>query len=87
MARPRIVKYPPKKGKLKRSEIKRAVREVVYGKNGGSKSWEKHDVTTIKVGRDAKTGRFISCQEAERRKHTAVVETITRPNKRGQQPL
>ncbi len=83
MARPRIVKYPPKKGKLKRSEIKRAVREVVFGKNGGGKSSANHDVTTIKVGRDAATGRFISCQEAERRKDTAVVETITRPNKRG----
>ena len=82
MARPRIVKYPPKKGKLKRSEMKRAVREVVFGKHGGGEAERKHGETTIKVGRDAKTGRFISCQEAERRKDTAVVVTIKRSNKR-----
>lgn len=32
---------------------------------------------SFKVGRDAKTGRFISVSEAQRRKATAVVETIT----------
>ena len=31
-----------------------------------------------KVGRDAETGQFISVKEAERRKKTAVVETIKR---------
>ena len=30
----------------------------------------------VKAGRDAKTGRFIPIKEAERRKATAVVETI-----------
>ena len=31
---------------------------------------------TFQVGRDAKTGRFISVKEAQRRKKTAVVETF-----------
>ena len=31
-----------------------------------------------KIGRDAKTGRFIPVKEAARRKNTAVVETIRR---------
>lgn len=31
---------------------------------------------TFKIGRDAETGRFIPVKEAERRKKTAVVETI-----------
>lgn len=31
---------------------------------------------TQKIGRDAKTGRFLPVKEAERRKSTAVVETI-----------
>jgi len=31
---------------------------------------------TRKIGRDARTGKFIPVKEAERRKSTAVVETI-----------
>jgi hypothetical protein len=31
---------------------------------------------TRKIGRDARTGRFIPVKEANRRKSTAVVETI-----------
>ncbi len=31
---------------------------------------------SYKVGRDAKTGRFIPVKEAQRRKATAIVETI-----------
>lgn len=31
---------------------------------------------TRKVGRDAGTGQFISVKQAERRKKTAVVETV-----------
>lgn len=31
---------------------------------------------SFKVGRDAKTGEFIPVREAERRKTTAIVETI-----------
>ena len=42
----------------------------------------KSQETTFKVGRDARTGRFISRQEAERRKATAIVETITIPKKK-----
>ena len=38
----------------------------------------KKKQTPIKVGRDAKTGRFIPVEEAKRRKSTAVVETIKR---------
>ncbi len=34
--------------------------------------------TTTKVGRDAKTGRFIPVKEAKRRKSTAIVQTIKR---------
>ena len=34
---------------------------------------------TFQVGRDAKTGRFISVKEAKRRKKTAVVETFKKP--------
>lgn len=36
---------------------------------------------TRKIGRDAKTGEFIPVKEAERRKATAVVETIKRTKK------
>ena len=32
--------------------------------------------STRKVGRDAGTGQFIPVKEAERRKRTAVVETV-----------
>lgn len=38
--------------------------------------------TSRKVGRDAKTGLFIPVKEAERRKATAVVETIKTRKKR-----
>lgn len=37
--------------------------------------------TTVKVGRDAKTGKFITVTEAKRRKKTAVVTTIKRRTK------
>ena len=33
---------------------------------------------TWQVGRDTKTGRFLSVKEAQRRKKTAVVETYTK---------
>jgi len=35
-----------------------------------------------KIGRDAETGRFIPVEEAERRKKTAVVETIRKKSKK-----
>ena len=86
MARRRTVKFPPKRGKLTRSQVKRAVEKVVYGKQGSRKSTpsnrRKSQTTTFKVGRDARTGRFISREEAQRRKSTAIVETITVPRKR-----
>ena len=43
---------------------------------------KKQNVATIKVGRDAKTGRFISVKAAKERKAAAVVETIKRPAKK-----
>ena len=86
MARERTVKYPPKRGNLKRSEVKRVVEQVVNAKRGvgatTSSTGQRRNTTTFKVGRDAKTGRFITCKEAERRKATAVVETIKRPKKK-----
>lgn len=33
----------------------------------------------IKIGRDARTGEFITVKEAQRRPSTTVVETIKRP--------
>ena len=38
MARERTVKYPPKRGKLKRSGVKRAVEKVVYARRGNEKA-------------------------------------------------
>jgi len=38
----------------------------------------RQESKTFQVGRDAKTGRFISVKDAQRRKKTAVVETITK---------
>jgi|LDZU01.1.fsa_nt_gi hypothetical protein len=34
-----------------------------------------------KIGRDAKTGKFIPVEEAKRRKNTTVVETIRKDKK------
>ena len=45
------------------------------GKKKGGKT------TTRKVGRDAGSGRFIPVKEAQRRKRTAVVETVKRKKK------
>lgn len=41
----------------------------------------KKITNTFKVGRDAGTGKFIPVKEAERRKKTAVVETIKKTKK------
>lgn len=38
----------------------------------------KGGAKTTKIGRDAKTGRFISVKEARRRPTTTVVETLKR---------
>ena len=35
-----------------------------------------------KIGRDARTGRFIPVKTAQRRKSTAIVETV-KPKKKG----
>ena len=85
MAKGRTIKFSPKRGKLTRSQAKRAVKKVLYGtegsRKGASSNGQKSQPTTFKVGRDARTGRFITRKEAERRKSTAIVETITVPKK------
>jgi len=43
---------------------------------------KKCAVRKIKVGRNAETGQFIPVKEAERRKKTAIVETIKIPKKK-----
>ena len=43
---------------------------------------KKKGESTFKVGRDAATGRFIPVKEAQRRKKTAIVETIKLPKKK-----
>lgn len=43
---------------------------------------KKSGGTTRKVGRDAGTGRFIPVKEAQKRKKTAVVETMWYPKKK-----
>lgn len=84
MARKRILKGAPKRGKLNRREVERVVREVVYARRGIEvpKTGRKRRTTTIEVGRDVKTGRFIRREEAKRRTETAVVETIKIPKKK-----
>ncbi len=42
---------------------------------------KKPKIVEFKVGRDAGTGKFIPVEQAERRKKTAIVETIKRPRK------
>lgn len=42
----------------------------------------KRDMAVRKIGRDAKTGRFIPVKEAERRPTTTVVETVRIPSKK-----
>ena len=86
VARGRTIKFTPKRGKLTRSQAKRIVEKVMDDEEGAGKAISsnkrKQQGTTFQVGRDARTGRFISREEAERRKATAVVETITIPKKR-----
>jgi hypothetical protein len=38
----------------------------------------KQESETFQVGRDVKTGRFMSVKDAQRRKKTAVVETFNK---------
>ena len=78
MARGRIVKYPPKRGKLKRSVMRRAVREVVLGKGYNATRKASGRSTAVTVRRDAKTGRFVSRDTAESQADDVVVETIRR---------
>ncbi len=82
MARERIVKDTPKRGKLTERQIQRAVEKVIYARRSREKPEQTRHAATIKVGRDVRTGRFISCKEAKHRKATAVVETIKRPKKK-----
>jgi hypothetical protein len=45
-------------------------------KPSGTTMGEHRMGNTRKIGRDAETGQFIPVEEAERRKRTAIVETI-----------
>lgn len=72
--RSRTIKDTPKRGKLTKSEVRKAVEKVVYGQA------RTHEMT-FKIGRDVQTGQFIPVKEAQRRKKTAKVETIKRPAK------
>jgi|GEM_PF-1502240 len=42
----------------------------------------KNTTGSHKIGRDAKTGEFITVKEAQRRPNTTVVETIKHPTPR-----
>ena len=43
-----------------------------------ARSTRRRKSCEVKIGRDAKTGKFISVDKAERRPKTTVVETIRR---------
>lgn len=81
MPKGRTIKYPPKRGKLKRSEMKRAVWEVFHGKSASRSTNRSNRATTITVGRDAKTGRFVSPKNAKSQTDNVVVQTIRRPKR------
>ena len=72
--RSRTIKDSPKRGKLTKREVRKAVEKVVYGQ-------AQTNPMTFRIGRDAQTGQFIPVKEAQRRKKTAMVETIKRPAK------
>ena len=86
MARERIVKDTPKRGRFTKSQVRRAVQKVVYARRGlevpEPSIKPTRGMTTIKVWRDVKTGRFMSREEAERRKDAALVEAIKIPKKK-----
>lgn len=48
MAKGRTVKYPPKRGNLRRSDVKRAVEKVVHSKRNGGKTGQTHQKATKK---------------------------------------
>ncbi len=50
---------------------------VICYKGGDTMAKKKSGTSgTYKVGRDAKNGQFITVKQAERRKSTAIVETM-----------
>ena len=81
MPRERTIKGPVKRGTITERQARTVAKEILeerYGKQERhSKQGRYHTVV-----RDAKTGRFITVKEAERRKATAIVETIKRPKKK-----
>ena len=48
--------------------------------NGRISAMGTKKTVEFEVGRDAGDGRFITVEEAKRRKKTAIVEAITRPS-------
>ena len=81
MPRERTIKYPPKRGKLKRSDMRRAVREVVFGEDAHKMTAGSRRSTTVTVARDTKTGRFVSRKNADSQTENVVVETVKKPKR------
>ena len=53
----------------------------IHGPERRRQTMSNKKVTHQRIGRDARTGRFIPVEEAEKRKSTTVVETIRRSDK------
>ena len=81
MPRGRTIKYPPKRGNLKRSDMKRAVWEVFHGEDAPKTAAGSRRSITVTVARDAKTGRFVSRKNADNQKENVVVETVKKPKR------
>ena len=81
MSRERIVKYPPKRGNLKRSEMKRVIQEIVLGEAAYKTTAGSRRSTTVTVARDAKTGRFVSRENADSQTENVVAETVEKPKR------
>ncbi len=82
MPRERIVKYPPKRGNLKRSDMKRAVWEVFHGEDAPKTAARSRRSITVTVARDAKTGRFVSRENADSQTENVVVQTVKIPKRK-----
>lgn len=56
--------------------------QILYCKLIKSPGTQGEAIMARKIGRDAKTGRFITEKEAKRRPNTTVVETLPEPKKK-----
>ena len=82
MPRGRTIKYPPKRGNLKRSDMKRVIQEIVLGEEAHKTAAGSRRSTTVTVARDAKTGRFVSRENADSQTENVVVETVKKPKRK-----